>query len=466
MVNYDLLLHFQCQNVGSGPDVGDLEKVESGGEGDVGEVQADGEGVSATGIEVNEDIGIESGGHISLGSTVGEDNDSKVVGNEYAGDFATSDGVDMLLMNMLVILQHQMEWIIDFATSDGLDNVLLHIEEKRRMEIRLRYRTQINMEAWLSPLKMKNMKMVREGGASFPYTMIRILFKDAKQFKSAIQKYSKECRRQLKFIENELERVVMRCIASPNCPWRIRASYSPVAKCLQIKTFQDEHRCSVSFKNKMVTAAMISQHFEANIKDYPKMKLREIKRRRASEMHVNVTIDCCYRAKKIVNEKMKDKDVYDNLTKKSPKMWTRAFFGTTCKSDIVDNNLCEVFNTSIVEAKFKNIIRMLEDIGTKMMIRYYVMDGVKAKFDADKKDCVEWQLIWNGENGCELRKKSYQYTVDLSQRICSCRMLLPIERKMPGRPKKNRRTAKDEPKKLKPGHLSKKGMYSMWPTWP
>ncbi|MBA0680407.1 hypothetical protein Goari_012103, partial [Gossypium aridum] len=33
------------------------------------------------------------------------------------------------------------------------------------------------------------------------------------------------------------------------------------------------------------------------------MKLREIQRRCASEMYVNVTFDCCYKAKKIVNEK-------------------------------------------------------------------------------------------------------------------------------------------------------------------
>ncbi|MBA0754862.1 hypothetical protein Gogos_020554, partial [Gossypium gossypioides] len=77
-----------------------------------------------------------------------------------------------------------------------------------------------------------------------------------------------------------------------------------VAKCLQIKTFQDKHYYSVSFKNKMVTVAMIDQHFEATIKDHPKMKLREIQRRCASEMHVNVTIGCCYRVKKIVKEKM------------------------------------------------------------------------------------------------------------------------------------------------------------------
>ncbi|MBA0682106.1 hypothetical protein Goari_023852, partial [Gossypium aridum] len=31
--------------------------------------------------------------------------------------------------------------------------------------------------------------------------------------------------------------------------------------------------------------------------------------------------------------------------KKSPKMWTRPFLGTTCKLNIVDNNLCEAFNS-------------------------------------------------------------------------------------------------------------------------
>ncbi|MBA0670136.1 hypothetical protein Goklo_024217, partial [Gossypium klotzschianum] len=213
--------------------------------------------------------------------------------------------------------------------------------------------------------------------------------------------------------------------------------------------------------------------------------------------------------------------------KKSPKMWTMAFLRTTCKSDIVDNNLCETFNSSIVEARFKSIIRMLEDIRTKMMTvivqKTKLCNGwkknygplVKAKFDANKKDYVGWQLICNGENGCELRKESYQYTVDLSQRICSCRswqisgilcshayaaiyhlgfqpdeylheyyhidtykkaysfpiqpingphdwekigiqlVLPPIERNMPERPKKNRRMAKDELKKLKHGHLSR-----------
>ncbi|KAG8481417.1 hypothetical protein CXB51_026252 [Gossypium anomalum] len=362
----------------------------------------------------------------SLGSTVGKDNDSEAAAGKYVGDFVTSDGMDNVAN----------EYAGDFATSNGVDNVVVASsgEEEDGNE------TEMNMEAWLGPMKIKNMKMVRERGASFPYTMIiwecclRMTNSLIVQFESTPK-------------NNEPKRVVVRCIASPNCPWRIRASYNPIAKCFQIKTI-----C-------------------------------------ASEMHVNVTIECCYRAKKIVKEKIvgnhkedgleiaisgillrvehrnyeshvfanwsgrklgksyecdfwkivkyvterewkdlcsalekKDNDTYDNLMKKSPKMWTKAFLGTTCKSDIVDNNLCEAFNSSIVEARFKSIIKILKHIRTKMITRIVqkrkLCNGwnqnygslVKAKFDANKKDCVEWQLIWNGENGCELRKGSYQYT--------------------------------------------------------
>ncbi|KAK5775563.1 hypothetical protein PVK06_043464 [Gossypium arboreum] len=85
------------------------------GEGDVEGVEVDEEG-DDEGVESNgedEDIGMESGGQIRLGSIVGEDNDSKVAADEYAGDFATSNGVDNVVD----------EYTGDFATSDRLDNV-------------------------------------------------------------------------------------------------------------------------------------------------------------------------------------------------------------------------------------------------------------------------------------------------------------------------------------------------------
>ncbi|TYH83794.1 hypothetical protein ES332_D02G155800v1 [Gossypium tomentosum] len=213
---------------------GDDEGVESGGEGDVGEVQADGEGVSATGIEVDKDIGMESGGHIILGSIVGEDNDSEVAADEYAGDFATLDRVDNVAD----------EYVGDFATSDGVDNdsdehgSLVGSDEDEEHEDGKRR----------SKFPLYNDKLKFSLG---------MLFKDGKQFKSEIRKYCKECRRQLKFIKNEPKMVV------------------------------DEHHCSISFKNKMVTTIMIAQDFEPIIKYHPKMKLKEIQGRCAFEMHVN-----------------------------------------------------------------------------------------------------------------------------------------------------------------------------------
>ncbi|MFQ6665632.1 hypothetical protein Gotur_032305 [Gossypium turneri] len=104
-----------------------------------------------------------------------------------------------------------------------------------------------------------------------------MVFKDGEQFKITIHKYSKCCRRELKIIKND-----------PN----------------RVKSFHDEHNCYVSFRNKMVNVKVIAKKIEATIRDHPKMKLREIQRRVALEMNVNVNMRRCRRAKKIVKDKL------------------------------------------------------------------------------------------------------------------------------------------------------------------
>ncbi|KAK8519278.1 hypothetical protein V6N12_025319 [Hibiscus sabdariffa] len=54
----------------------------------------------------------------------------------------------------------------------------------------------------------------------------------------------------------------------------------------------------------MVNVTVIADHFEATIRDHPKMKLKEIQRRVASEIHVNVNLTRCKRAKKRVDERL------------------------------------------------------------------------------------------------------------------------------------------------------------------
>ena len=105
-------------------------------------------------------------------------------------------------------------------------------------------------------------------------------------------------------MKNEPKRIRVKCIASAKCPWRTYVSYSKQARGIQVKSFQEEHSCCVSFKNKLVNVAMIANHFEPTIKYHPKMKIKKIQRRVASELKVNVNFTRCKRARKLVNEKL------------------------------------------------------------------------------------------------------------------------------------------------------------------
>ena len=49
---------------------------------------------------------------------------------------------------------------------------------------------------------------------------------------------------------------------------------------------------------------MIANHFKPTIKDHPKMKIKKIQRRVASELKVNVKFTRCKMARKLVNEKL------------------------------------------------------------------------------------------------------------------------------------------------------------------
>ncbi|MBA0734003.1 hypothetical protein Gogos_017957 [Gossypium gossypioides] len=61
----------------------------------------------------------------------------------------------------------------------------------------------------------------------------------------------------------------------------------------------------------MANVKAIAKYFEATIGDHPKMKLREIQRRVASKMHVNVNMTRCRRAKKMVKDKLAGNFVHE-----------------------------------------------------------------------------------------------------------------------------------------------------------
>ncbi|KAA3483772.1 Transposase, MuDR, plant [Gossypium australe] len=124
-----------------------------------------------------------------------------------------------------------------------------------------------------------------------PKLYLGMLFRDGETFKDV-------SRRELKIVTNEPKQIRVKCITFVKCPWRISATYNKRSKCLQVSSFHKEHNCCVSFKNKMVNFAIIANHFEETIRDHPKMKLKEIQQRVASDLHVNVNLTKCRRAKK------------------------------------------------------------------------------------------------------------------------------------------------------------------------
>ncbi|KAH1082408.1 hypothetical protein J1N35_022169, partial [Gossypium stocksii] len=93
-------------------------------------------------------------------------------------------------------------------------------------------------------------------------------------------------------------------LASPRFCIRMLFKDGEQFKLKFVKSFHNEHNYCVSFGNKMVNVKVIVEHFKATIRDHLKMKLREIQRKIASEMHVNVNMTRCKRAKKMVKDKL------------------------------------------------------------------------------------------------------------------------------------------------------------------
>ncbi|WVZ64915.1 hypothetical protein U9M48_014362, partial [Paspalum notatum var. saurae] len=58
-----------------------------------------------------------------------------------------------------------------------------------------------------------------------------------------------------------------------------------------------------------------------------------------------------------------------DMMKTSPEHWSRAFFKLGSNCDLVDNNMCESFNNSIMDARFYPVISMHETIRKKVMVR-------------------------------------------------------------------------------------------------
>ncbi|WVZ75375.1 LOW QUALITY PROTEIN: hypothetical protein U9M48_023431 [Paspalum notatum var. saurae] len=102
-----------------------------------------------------------------------------------------------------------------------------------------------------------------------------------------------------------------------------------------------------------------------------------------------------------------------------PQHWSRAFFKVGSNCDSVDNNLCESFNNSIMEARFYPVISMNEVI-RKNVIRRKVIDkwlGTICPNIFKKLKVLQLLCVTRKDLKCKKNK----IKVNLDQRICTCR---------------------------------------------
>ncbi|KAF3677508.1 putative TMV resistance protein N-like isoform X1 [Capsicum annuum] len=114
--------------------------------------------------------------------------------------------------------------------------------------------------------------------------------------------------------------------------------------------------------------------------------------------------------------------------------WCRAYFSERTKCDVVENNMCETFNSWIVGPRHKSVISMLEDIRHKIMDRHgdmikfvdtWISDispMARLILEDNKEIGRKLKVNWNHETRFEIQNGDYRHIVDLVKKTCTCRL--------------------------------------------
>ena len=118
------------------------------------------------------------------------------------------------------------------------------------------------------------------------------------------------------------------------------------------------------------------------------------------------------------------------LTKIPTKHWDKHAFDTTCKTDLVVNNISEVFNNYIIDYRDKPIVTMLDLIRTKLMGRFNSnREGIASaqweitphyaeKIEVEKRDARYCRAVCAGRGIWQVTCGEMTYAVNIHDRTC------------------------------------------------
>ncbi|XP_016167990.1 uncharacterized protein LOC107610454 [Arachis ipaensis] len=128
------------------------------------------------------------------------------------------------------------------------------------------------------------------------------------------------------------------------------------------------------------------------------------------------------------------KEAYRYLIAIPPRYWSRSMFTYNSKVDTLVNNMFESFNSTIVDAREKPIVTMLEKIRVKLMTRWAenrklaqnysgtILPRIRLRLEKRSRSAGEWRPYWSTAQKYEVVNGLDKFAVDLGSHECSCRM--------------------------------------------
>ncbi|XP_073351756.1 uncharacterized protein [Aegilops tauschii subsp. strangulata] len=116
-----------------------------------------------------------------------------------------------------------------------------------------------------------------------------------------------------------------------------------------------------------------------------------------------------------------------------PKDWSRHAMDTNCKTDLVVNNLSEVFNKYILDVRNKPIVTMINGVKDKFLVRYQqtregglvstweIAPTYAEKLEMNKRYARDYKSLIVGPGLFQVSSGDKTYSVDTNLKTCGCK---------------------------------------------
>ncbi|KAG8363372.1 hypothetical protein BUALT_Bualt19G0015500 [Buddleja alternifolia] len=130
-----------------------------------------------------------------------------------------------------------------------------------------------------------------------PTLKLGLEFKNKNDFREAIHSHAIMTKRSINITSNDKTRIYAKC-ANKTCKWKAHANKIIDAATFQIRSYNPDHTCDVSFKVKNMKSKWIAQKYLKKFKSDPKRNVKGFRMDTMDEVQCHISEDQAYRAKR------------------------------------------------------------------------------------------------------------------------------------------------------------------------